>query len=284
MPLAGAAVIATILSIVPPLLPDEAAGWRASVAPERYDRETVFQYIDGLGEVYLAYGMVACDARRYAGPDGEGDIVVDVFEMATPEDAFGVFTHSREGERVDLGQDATYGYGTLFFWKGRYFVSAYAEAESVRAREAVLALGQAVAAAIVETSARPPLVSRLSREGIEEGSLVWFRHPRILEAHVPVGPDNPLGVGPRSPAVTARYRVDGGAADLVVVEYEDAAVAAAAASFDRRFLDAGRPARRDDGWCTATDLGDRVRAYVLRAPSRTAAEALVAEAVKGGRP
>src|SRR5512139_2940456 len=202
MLLAGALMIATAVPVLP--LPDEAAGWRAKAPADRYDRRTIFEYIDGHGEVYLAYGMSACDTRRYAGPEGEGDVVVDAFEMASPADAFGVFTHSREGEPVDLGQGASYGYGTLFFWKGRHFVSVYAERESERARGAVMALGRALAASIGETGDPPALALRLPREGLDETSIVYLRHPRILEAHVPVGPDNPLGVGPQAPAVTGR--------------------------------------------------------------------------------
>jgi hypothetical protein len=281
---AGAVMIATALSALP-TLPDEAAGWKAAAPADRYDARTIFQYIDGHGEVYLAYGMTSCLARRYAGPEGEGDVVVDVFEMASPADAFGVFTHSREGEPADVGQGSTFGYGTLSFWKGRYFVSVYAERESERARTAVLALGRAVAASIGETGEPPALVGRLPRAGLDETSLVYLRHPRILEAHVPVGPDNPLGVGPQAPAVTGRYRTDGGTADLVVVEYEDAAAAeAAGAGFAQGFLDGGRPAHRDDGWCGAAALTARARAFVLRAPSRETALDLLAQAKKGALP
>ncbi len=281
---AGAVMIATALSALP-TLPDQAAGWRAVAAADRYDARTIFQYIDGHGEVYLAYGMSACQARRYAGPEGEGDVVVDLFEMASPADAFGVFTHSREGEPADVGQGSSFGYGTLFFWKGRYFVSVYAERESERARTAVLALGRAVAASIGETGEPPALVGRLPRAGLDETSLVYLRHPRILEAHVPVGPDNPLGVGPLAPAVAGRYRTGGGTADLVVVEYGDAAAAeAAGAGFAEAFLDGGKPAHRDDGWCAAAALAPRTRAFVLRAPSREAALDLLSEATEGGRP
>jgi hypothetical protein len=282
MLLAGAVMIATAL---PALLtfPDEAAGWKAAAPADRYDRRTIFEYIDGHGEVYLAYGMSACDTRRYAGPEGEGDVVVDAFLMASPADAFGVYTHSREGEPADVGQGASYGYGTLFFWKGRHFVSVYAERESERARGAVMALGRAVAASIGETGDPPALARRLPREGLDETSLVYLRHPRILEAHVPVGPDNPLGVGPQAPAVTGRYRAGGATADLVLVEYPDEAAAeTAAAGFAERFLDGGRPAHGDDGWRAGAPLNARTRAYVLRAPSREAALALLAEAAKGG--
>ncbi len=277
-------MIAAVLGS-PPALPDEAAGWRATAPAVRYDAQTIFQYIDGHGEVYRAYGMAACHARRYAGPAGEGEVVVDVFEMASPADAFGVFTHSREGSPVDVGRDGRFGYGTLFFWKGRIFVSAYAEHATEKARAAVIALGRAVAAGIQETGEPPPIVGRLPPAGLDPDSVVFLRHPRILEAHVPVGPGNPLGISPATPAVVGRYRLDGGAADLVVVEYEDSAGAeAAAAGFAQAYLDGTRPARRPDGWSAAASLTSRVRAYVLRAPSREAALALLAEATKGDIP
>jgi hypothetical protein len=270
-----------------PAFPDAIAGWKADAAPARYDARSIFQYIDGLGEVYLAYGMTACHARRYSGPEGEGDLIVDAFEMASAADAFGVFTHSREGEAVDVGQGGSLGYGTLLFWKGRHFVSAYAERDDTRARQAVLALGRAVADGIPETGTPPPLVARLPKSHLDEASLVYLRHPRILEAHVPVGPDNPLAVGPQAPAVVGRYRTAAGGADLVVVEYQDPAAAdAAAAGVAHRFLDGSGPAHGDDGWRAAAALDARTRAYVLRAASREDALALLAEATKakGGAP
>jgi hypothetical protein len=284
MPLAEAVMVAAVLG-PPPALPEEAAGWKATAPAVRYDAQTIFRYIDGHGEVYRAYGMAACHARRYAGPAGEGDLIVDLFEMASPADAFGVFTHSREGEAVDVGRDGRFGYGTLFFWKGPYFVSAHAELESDGARAAVLALGRAVAAGIQETGEPPAIVRLLPRARLDPESVVFLRHPRILEAHVPVGPGNPLGVGAAAPAVLGRYGLAGGPADLVVVEYEDAAAAAAAAArFARASPEGARPARRPDGWCGAESLTSRVRAYVLRAPSREAALDLLTEAKKGALP
>lgn len=286
MRLAGAVMIAMAAGGPAPTLPDEIAGWRAKAPPSRYDAETIFQYIDGHGEVYLAYGMAACLARRYAGPGGEGDIVLDVFSMGSPADAYGIFTHSREGEPVAVGQDGTFGYGALLFWKGRHFVSVQAEEESARASEAVMALGRAVAAAIAETGERPALVARLPSRGLAPGSVVYLRHPQILDAHVPLGPGNPLGLGPETPAVVGRYEAAGAEARLVIVDYPSASASRSAATdFAGRFLDGGAPARRDDGWYAAAPLGapDDARAFVVRATSREAALALLADAEKGER-
>ena len=100
----GALVTALGTLGLPQALPAEAAGWRPSAPAARYDAESIFRYIDGLGEVYRAYGMTACLAQRYAGPPGEGDIVVDVFETPSSAEAFGLFSHSREGETPTSGK------------------------------------------------------------------------------------------------------------------------------------------------------------------------------------
>ncbi len=285
MPLPGAVMTAAALLALAPASPDEVAGWTAVGPATRYDASTIFKYIDGHGEVYLAYGMTACFARRYAGPAGEGDLVLDVFEMDSAADAFGVFTHSREGEAVDLGQGASFGYGTLALWKGRFFVSASAEQEGARARQALLALGRAVADGITEADPPPALAGRLPKTGLEPASLVYLRHPRILEAHLPIGSGNPLGIGPQAPGVVGHYASASGGADLVLVEYTDRDAAdAALARFAQGFLDGSGPRRRDDGWCAAGSVDPRTRAYVLRAASSQAALSLLAEASKGGAP
>jgi hypothetical protein len=282
--------VMTVMSLLglPQVLPAEAGGWKASVPATRYDAETIFQYLDGHGEVYRAYGMIACLARRYEGPEGEGGIVVDVFEMPSAADAYGVFTHSREGDAADVGQGGSFGYGSLLFWKGRHFVSVYAEQDGPRAQEAVMALGRAVAAAIDETGAIPGLVGRLPEPGLDPRSVVYLRHPQILNAHIPLGSQNLLGLGPGAPAVVGRYRREGAAAELAIVEYATAEDADSAGRvFAGRFLERGGPTQRDDGWYASAAVPGpgHLRGFVLRATSREMAAALLVEAGrKGGQP
>jgi len=49
--------------------------------------------------------------------------------MGTSEDAFGVFTHDTDGDRIDIGQEARYRPGWLSFWQNRFYVSIYLEKE-----------------------------------------------------------------------------------------------------------------------------------------------------------
>ncbi|MFC1868442.1 DUF6599 family protein, partial [Thermodesulfobacteriota bacterium] len=57
--------------------------------------------------------------------------------MGSSKDAFGVFTHDQDGDALDMGQGGLYNYGWLRFWKGRFFISIFAEKESPEAEKAV---------------------------------------------------------------------------------------------------------------------------------------------------
>jgi hypothetical protein len=81
----------------------QVGAWTATGQDGTYDGETIYDYIDGAGEVYRAYNMRGCLSRRYAAA-GEPDIVLDIFDMGSSEDAFGVFTHDRDGSPADVGR------------------------------------------------------------------------------------------------------------------------------------------------------------------------------------
>jgi hypothetical protein len=279
----AAMVIGVALAGLSLTLPDEAAGWRAAGPAARYDSRSIFEYIDGHGEVYLAYGMVDCLARRYTGPAGEGEVVVDVFEMQTPAGAYGVFTHSRDGEPVQVGQGASLAFGTLLFWKGRHFVSVYAVQESERSSQAVMALGRVVDAAITERGEVPALVGLLPPAGLEERSVVWAQNAHLIDVHARLDARKLLAISAGTSAVLARYSRPEGTAEIVLVQYPDAPTAnSAMAAFAAGLLDGGRPRRGEDGWYAAGagSAAPSIRVFVLRAPSRESAEALLQEATR----
>jgi hypothetical protein len=202
-----------------PVFPAEIRGWVADGGPEAYDTESIYAYIDGHAEVYMAYGMQRCISQRYAAPDGNDEIVVDLFEMASPADAFGVFSHDRAGEEVTVGQGGIYRLGWLSFWSGPWYGSVYAAGGDEASRDAVLAVAGEVAAGLPAGGEFPALVSALPEDGLETTSVCWLRSPQILNAHVFVGGENPFDLGPGVEAVVGRYERDGSEGHLVVVKY-----------------------------------------------------------------
>jgi len=250
-------------------LPTEVAGWRATGDDVIHDTETIFQYIDGHAEVYLAYGMSRCFARRYSGSESEPDIVLDLFELASAADAYGVFTHDRDGDEVDVGQGALLRTGWLSFWKGRWFGSVYSEGESEPAYDAVIAIARAAAAAITEEGEVPALVSELPVDGLDLRSVRFLHTQEILNSVVYLGFENVLRLGPEIDAVLGRYEREDGNAWLLLINYPDTEMASRA---EDAAAEAGLAVRRD---------GARLATALAPEPV-SAADSLLADAMGEG--
>ncbi len=259
-------------------IPATAGPW-LSEADQAYDADTVFDYIDGAGEVYRSYNMRLLVARRFH-KDGRPDIVVDAFDMGAAADAFGVFTHDLEGEDAGIGQGSTYKAGLLSFWKDRYFLSVYAEEETDETRAAVLELGRQIASAVPGRGEPPALLRLLPREGLEARRVRFFHGHSILNYHYFVAEENILLLGRGTDAVLAPYGGKAERSHLFLGAYADEATAARAAeSFSRAYMPeaVGKGAIKVENgrWAAARALG-RYVAVVFDAASEKSAEAMLA--------
>ena len=256
------------------LLPSEGSGWKADPKDAVYDRDTIFEYIDGAGEVYRAYNFRRLLSRRFV-REGRPDLVVDLFDMGTSTDAFGVFTNDLEGEDAGLGQGSTYNGGLLSFWKDRYFVSLSADRETPETKAALFALGRAIAAAIPGEGPKPPLLGRLPDEFAAAATVRYVHSHIILNRHFFVSHEDILDLARASGAVLSVPGRKKETGILLLIEYPDTKAAAAAyAGFARAYMpeakEAGR-VRTEDGTWTAAALRGGLVAIVFHAPTEAAA-------------
>lgn len=207
------------------LVPREALGWKTQAKDEVYDPETIFDYIDGAGEVYRSYNFRLLLSRRFE-KAGESEIIVDLFDMGSSADAFGVFTHDLDGEDASLGQGSNYKGGLLSFWKDRYFVSIFAEKETAETKEALFALGRPIASAIGREGPRPSLLTLLPEWFRDEKSVHYFHNHLILNYHFFVSQENILNLGQTTEAVLAKSGPKGQDGVLLLVRYPEANKAA----------------------------------------------------------
>ena len=196
----------------------EIQGWKIQDDVKSYNRDTVFEYIDGAGEVYRMYGFRELEVFRFTKPD-EPDIVLEVFDMNTSEDAFGVFTHGREGDEAGVGQDSEHRGGLLCFWKGKYFVCIFAEGESEDARKAVLDLGKAVSDGVKPSGSKPEILHLLPQEGLVENTIRFFHTHVSLNYHYFLADSNILNLNEYTDVVLARYDKREGKSLLLVISY-----------------------------------------------------------------
>jgi hypothetical protein len=259
-------------------LPEEIQGWKAEEKDQSYDPQTIFDYIDGAGEVYRSYNFKELFVRRFK-KEGKSDIIVDFFDMVSSKDAFGVFTHDLEGEEVSIGQGSTYKGGLLSFWKGPFFVSVYAEEEAEETRKALIELGQTIASSIKEEGEKPDLLNFLPEEYIDQKEVHYFHNHLILNYHFYVSDENILLLDQRTEAVFGRGLEKEEEFYLLLVRYpEEEKTAQAYESFTGAYMpDAAEPGlvkTEDMKWTAAGVKGDLL-IIIFNAASDTVAKELL---------
>jgi hypothetical protein len=271
-------------------LPQIVDGWSRPAGLRRIEAAGIFDYMDGAGELYLAYRFGHLDVAEYASPD-QGDILVELYWMRTSNDAYGLLSGDWGGEPVALkdhepasGPRALYGAGLLRIWSDDLYARVLATRESEASRRAVLALGRAIVAGRPDPPP-PPLATSLPQSAggltLRRDSVCFLRSHLVLNSVYFVCRKDILKLGPSVEAVAARY----GTARLLLVLYPDARAARLALKrFRPVYLpetDAGAAglARIEDGWA-AFGLSGRGLALVFEAPDRETATSLIAAAVQ----
>jgi hypothetical protein len=101
-----AQILLALKAAAGPTLPAEArAGATRRTPPQSYDKETLYEFIDGAAEAYLANGFERCVATVYAFADGAGELEVaaEVYRFGTPEGARAQMTAERPASAVAVG-------------------------------------------------------------------------------------------------------------------------------------------------------------------------------------
>ena len=199
------------------------AGWERSGEVEVYVPSNLFDYMDGQAELFFVYNFEKLVTQEYKRGQ-EGPIIVEVYQVASPADAYGLFSFYTTGEPIDLDAGGAGEPGRLIsFWQGRFYarVFAYREVE----QESLLALARQVAAGMPEEGALPELVTRLPQENLVPGSARFFHQKLSLDNLIWLGDENILNLSEQTNAVLAVYTYGDTKAQLLVVEYPDIATA-----------------------------------------------------------
>lgn len=259
-------------------LPNHIMGWKAAGQDQIYDPITIFSYINGGAEVYKAYNMRACLSRRYTNP-GQPSIVLDIFDMGSSLDAFGVFTHDTDGDVLDIGQDSRFRPAWLSFWKSRFFISIYMEEETAASENTIKRLGRQVAAQISEEGIRPHILSLLPAIGLESKNIRYLHHPAVLNYHYYLSDQNLLNISSKNRVVLAPYHQGKDNALLFLALYADSQTAISALnSFLKHYLpdaDATHAALLENGKWSVAGIKGELLAIVLEADSRKFAHNLI---------
>lgn len=291
-------------------LPAVAGAWTRSQSPKRIDRDGIFSYMDGAGELYLGYRFDHIDVYEYTAKDRD-TIQAEIYWMQTSDDAFGLLSNDWGGEPVSLNDGAgpaaaagpapasraLYGAGLLRLWSDTVYARVLATRETPDAREQVLAIGRAIAAGR-PASPRPSLLDALpERAGtayvIRRDRVSFLRSPLVLNSAYYLGTENMLDLSLDCDAVIAPYEAAGGGRrragtagprpHVLVVRYPEASRARKALErFVTAYLKAQLPVpesrtavmRIEHGW-VGYRLEDRTLGLVFDASDASSANTLL---------
>lgn len=253
------------------LFPQEVDAYRLVGEELRYDRATLHELLNGGSEVYLSLNVVTVIHRVYQCDHGP-DLLVDVFDMGSANDAFGAYHHDmREGPGAGIGQESELAGSSLFFWRDRYFVSVVARADTAVALEGVIAMATRIAGRIGRDGPFPEVVRWLPEHGLVRSQIHYFHTWQLLGRYYHMPSDNPLLLGDDTEGVIARYRPSGvEASTLILIRYPSVERAVRAHA---RMTEAHAP-----GVCS---LRRDVLGCVLDAPTRQSAADLLVAVFRG---
>ncbi len=240
-------------------IPNTVCLWHAEGGTQSYTPDDLYTYIDGAAEVYRSFNVRNVYTRKYVA-QGQPYFVLDVFEMDTSADAFGVFRHEmRMGENVGVGYESEYLGGNLAFWKGRYYVEITAYDETPELKKAVLSLARTISEGISEESALPDLLRHCPKEKRLERRIRYFHNGICLNQYRFISDRNLLELNHETEGVLVPYETDSqGHTILIVIRYQSSEKAEKAfATFREGYSEV---TENSDHW--VTDRG-RVIKFIL---------------------
>jgi hypothetical protein len=286
-----------------PKLPSRVGLWTRDETTRTITAKNIFEYMDGAGELYIGYRFDRLEVTEYTAPD-EKNILVELYFMETPDDAFGLLSLDWGGEPVDLASsspegkekqpfwpNALYGEGLLRLRSEAIYARIMAEKETPQAKEAVLALGRAVVTEGADSSS-PALLRQLPETLWPEWKqrrpvTSYFRSHLVLNSLYYLSQENIFNLGPETEAVITQYERESPLGiqrfRVLLVHYPDAEAAGKALTHFRRVYLPDRPSSStktqgyfsvEDGWLGYQRNG-RQTTFVFECPDREMAAAVI---------
>jgi hypothetical protein len=251
------------------MLPVNISSWTA-LEERFYDGQDLHEYNNGGAELYLSFGLHKIYSREFAS-DNEPSIFLDIFDMSQSENAYGIFSHTREKMELDFGQGSQYTNGLLLFWKNRYFISILVSPETAAGKEAVFELAKILDKEIEMDGPLPALISILPEDSLRNESIRYFRHHIWLNAHFFISDDNIFHIDSETEAILAKYgEVDREGLLLLVLYPNPGKAKRAKQNFLQKYLnglDDKTMMCLKDGLWTAWQVNNRLLSVVFNAPT-----------------
>ncbi len=184
----------------------EVAGWKQSGEIQTFKPETLFEYINGGADLYLAYDFQELKVGEYSN-EKKASVTIEIYRHKTPTLAFGIYSQERlpDANFIAVGDQGYIEENVLNFLEGPYYVKINSFKTGPDDREVLIAFAKKVSETLGEKGALPSILSSFPEEGKKKNSEKFISK-------------NFLGYSFLHSAFTADYEVSGTKFKLFVIE------------------------------------------------------------------
>jgi hypothetical protein len=185
-------------------------GWKWEGKPKHYFPQNLYEYIDGEAELYISYGFKELATLLYYwGSPEDTFFVVDIYDMGSPLNAFGLYSNFRHPEYQfhDIGAEGFVSAYGMKFYKGNYLVDIKVGDFSEKCRRAVWIAAKEVDRRIETPTQGPDYLDYLPAENQMPRTLRYIQREMLNQGFLPGG-------------LEARYAVEGGEVTGFVVVFD----------------------------------------------------------------
>ena len=149
------------------LLP-ELAGWSQAEKPQSYFPESLFKYIDGAAESYLAYDFQELIVSQLMKNQAKMSVAVEIYDMGQDRNAFGIYSAERFADNnfVDIGLQGYWEEGSLNFFVNRYYIKLLCFDCEGQSGAVLKQFSEEIVKRVGEKGSFPALVQKLPKEGM----------------------------------------------------------------------------------------------------------------------
>lgn len=167
-----------------------APGVRMVEEPTFYHPDDLYEYINGAAGGFLAYNFqrLATATYRY-GDTLQQQIVIDLYQMPTLADGFGIYSSesSPDLKFMKLGAQGYIAGNMCIFWKNRHYVKLAARSNTPDAQRVLLRIARGIAKRLPGPVAAPKLLKVFPPRGLIRHSEKYLAHNLLGHAFMPSG-------------------------------------------------------------------------------------------------
>lgn len=153
------------------LLP-EVDSWKFSEAPQNYFPETLFEYINGAAEIYLAYDFAELIVGQYEKGNSEHSLSIEIYDMGNEKNSFGIYSAERfqDSNFISIGNQGYLEEGTLNFIVGKYYIKLLCFDCEEESDKLLMVFSQEIVKRVKDKGHLPPLLGLFPEEGLIQNS------------------------------------------------------------------------------------------------------------------